>query len=157
MEADVRARRSWAARLRGWRRIGVVLSVIWFLGFGFFLWSSVLLEKSWDSCDQTFRMAWHTLDEEIAPTAQEYMPKWNALFQRKNKCYADATWLSEISRSRSTELAWVIVANLITIGLGWLIVWGCVAVVSWMRRGFATTSRDGLVFHDHEKSAIDSD
>ena len=27
---------------RGWRRIGIVLSVIWFLGFGVFLWETSL-------------------------------------------------------------------------------------------------------------------
>jgi hypothetical protein len=27
---------------RGWRRIGIVLSMIWFLGFGVFLWNAEL-------------------------------------------------------------------------------------------------------------------
>jgi hypothetical protein len=26
--------------MKGWRRIGIVLSVLWFVGFGFWLWSS---------------------------------------------------------------------------------------------------------------------
>lgn len=27
-------------RARGWRRIGIVLSVIWFVGFGGYMWKS---------------------------------------------------------------------------------------------------------------------
>lgn len=28
-----------AMAMKGWRRIGIVLSVIWFLGFGVYLWA----------------------------------------------------------------------------------------------------------------------
>ena len=27
-------------RSKGWKRIGIVLSVVWFIGFGLFLWSN---------------------------------------------------------------------------------------------------------------------
>jgi hypothetical protein len=30
--------------MRGWRRIGIILSVIWFLGFGVYLWSEAVAE-----------------------------------------------------------------------------------------------------------------
>jgi hypothetical protein len=53
------------------------------------------------------------------------------------KCESDAKLQWESSRqSDGLQLAVVIGADLVTIALGWLIVWGCVAVVRWVRLGF---------------------
>jgi hypothetical protein len=38
-----------------------------------------------------------------------------------------------------TELAaFTVIYDLISIALGWLIVWGCVALGRWVHRGFTT-------------------
>src|SRR5690348_11790904 len=121
----------------GWRRIGIVLSMIWFLGFGFFLWiynerdHSKLFEIGLHNCELTFKMAEEALDAELdriplqqkienpraeAQAFMERQAKWHVIFERRNKCQADATSLSEISRSRSTELAVVVMADLVTVG-----------------------------------------
>jgi hypothetical protein len=129
---------------RGWRRIGIVLSVVWFLGFGVFLYIRAL-----DDAVQPYVAALHNCDL-IRELALESMPgvitdlekknKWvDQILENENKCKKDAA-LRSSTPPASVLLGWVLVADLLTIGLGWLIVWGCVAVVRWIRRGFAAAT-----------------
>jgi hypothetical protein len=37
----------------------------------------------------------------------------------------------------TTHMLMVIAIDLILIGLGWLVIWGCIAVVRWVSPGFA--------------------
>ena len=59
-------------------------------------------------------------------------------FKKYHKCESDAglEWKSRRS-SDGALFAMALVITLATIVLSWLIVWGCVAVVRWIRRGFA--------------------
>jgi hypothetical protein len=109
--------------MSGWRRIGIVLSVIWFSGFGVFL----LVE-------QPFSPATRYAHGYCSNTALLRMKNLNW-----NECLHDTIqdWESNHPRSLWNVVTEVLVANLLTIGLGWLVVWGCVAVVRWIRRGFA--------------------
>ncbi len=99
--------------MKGWRRIGIILSVIWFLGFGVYLWHEAEennlrpLNARWDSCLLTFRMAEHDLDESVrgrGPT-EEWAKKWFAISEQRNKCEANAKLEWESTRSYSTQLA----------------------------------------------------
>jgi hypothetical protein len=35
-----------SGRLNGWQRIGIILSVIWFVGFAWYVWSSDRKQKA---------------------------------------------------------------------------------------------------------------
>jgi hypothetical protein len=101
--------------MRGWRRIGIVLSVIWFLGLGVFLWVETVQKLDADNC-------FHLYEKDTV------------------KCIANATllrWSSNHPINNLTTGLAILGIDLATIGLGWLIVWGCVSVVRWIRRGFA--------------------
>jgi hypothetical protein len=131
-------------KARGWRRVGIVLSVIWFLGFGIYLWGAdeqskvQQLKLVMDDCDMTFRIAEQGLDEEHGLKPQEYMAKWRPINEKRTKCYADAMLETESRSPRSTRFAVVLAIDLVMIVIGWLIVWGCVAVGRWIHRGFTT-------------------
>jgi hypothetical protein len=64
----------------------------------------------------------------------EKMPGIEARLQ---ECMKEASLKYESTRpSDYARLAEIIVVNLVSIALAWLVAWGCVAVGRWIRRGF---------------------
>jgi hypothetical protein len=104
--------------IRGWRRIGIVLSVLAFFPLAILLWDqpsgdeSVYLTKV-DSCykQQDFTKA------------------------RRDACLDKARLDYESTNPPSTSTRLVIIAakDLLVIGFFWLFAWGCVAVVRWIQ------------------------
>ena len=68
------------------------------------------------------------------------MHKWSAAYMAE--CISTYILKYEREHEQPRDLGevapWILAFDFVTIGLGWLIVWGCVAAVRWIRRGFAT-------------------
>jgi hypothetical protein len=77
---------------------------------------------------------WH----ENARDTEELSEKLQANQDEYEKCASKAKLRWESERpSDSMAIAAVLVIDLVTIALGWLIVWGCVALGRWVHRRFA--------------------
>jgi hypothetical protein len=128
--------------MKGWRRIGIFLSVLAFFPLGIFIWmqpsvSESLYDMRLNNCvtvrhydlewmDQVHDMdKWHKLDEESNVRHERCMSKALLDYERTNP------------PSETTRLLIVIAMDLVLIGLVWLIAWGCIAVGRWVHRGFA--------------------
>jgi hypothetical protein len=104
--------------VKGWRRIGIILSVIWFLGFGVFL----LLQPP--------------------ENARAYANAYCAVKQpgvTREDCFSLAVidYESQHPPNRTGILTGVFAIDLLTVALGWLIAWGCIALGRWVHRGFS--------------------
>jgi hypothetical protein len=124
--------------MKGWRRIGIVLSVIWFFGFGAYLINHTteleIFNMGYDNCYAIYRHAVEHAEER--GMQEKWMPDIEAQLQ---ECTKKVTLDYERTRpSEYVTLAKIIVFNLITIALAWLVAWGCVAVGRWVYRGFTT-------------------
>jgi hypothetical protein len=132
-----------AMTMKGWRRIGIIVSVIWFLGFGVFLWNQYVEDavaayaqdlKICSAIEQYSDDFWQA----NARNSEELSEKLQANQDQYEKCRSKAKLQWESERpSDSMAIAAVLVIDLVTIALGWLIVWGCVAFGRWVQRGFA--------------------
>ena len=133
-------------RMRGWKRIGIVVSVLWFFGFGLWMWSSEISRIGnfyrWqlEGCSSLLHIQMKGLD---AVTNAEVRERRLAEYLAKEKaCQAKA---AELHREQSDGLFGKGIAILLAIDLGvivfgWLVVWLVVSVVRWVRRGFAEVS-----------------
>ena len=128
-------------KARGWQRIGIILSVIWFVGFGGFLWTKSVDEiiapyrYELESCHRVLDMDNDRLQYITDPDQRD--KKLNDNFAKLHKCEADAKQQWESTRPDDRQVvAGVVAVDIVSIILGWLIVWGCVALVRWVRRGF---------------------
>ena len=118
-------------RLNGWQRIGVVLSIAWAL-YGFYWgneyglrqgdWTQSVYESCMDGAQRFAADAHYS-----KPSQQEYEKKIAACEQQR-----DRNWRASISGH------WVLAAicAFVPIPLGWGVVYGLIALVKWIRRGF---------------------
>jgi hypothetical protein len=129
--------------MRGWRLIGIIASVIWFFGFGVFLWNQFVEDAVAPYAqDLTICSAIEQYNDEFgqanARDSEELSEKLQVNQDQYEKCASKARLQWESERPSDSVLAIVVlVIDLVTIALGWLIVSGCVALVSWVRRRFA--------------------
>jgi hypothetical protein len=108
-------------RLNGWQRIGVVLSVIWVIGGGMLTYQIVLGAGGTCTVDHT-RLS---EADQLALNAKDYQKMSDAgLLTVQRACNEEIYFRS---------LVW----TLIPIAVGWLLVYGLVGVVRWIRAGFA--------------------
>lgn len=132
-----------ANRARGWRRIGIVLSVIWFVGFGSYLWSGDVSRigefYSWQLKNCYAR---ETIRNEALQYAKDERDreKWSAETEAKAKeCRAKASAFHSYQWEQARGGLWILFAvDLATILLGSLVVWLIVLVARWINRGFAS-------------------
>lgn len=99
-------------RLNGWQRIGIVLSVVW-----------LIVGSYWSQ---------HLLFNPI------YSAHTNCLNHPAIKDAAVCYQMFEEQLANAVEqrLAMVALVGLAPIPIAWLLVWGLVALVRWIRRGF---------------------
>jgi TRAP-type C4-dicarboxylate transport system permease small subunit len=106
---------------RGWRRIGIVLSVIWFIGFG-----GYLLADSWRTVKRAYSSEFQKCS---SPNAVEPWRKcWDEV--------ADRHWRAQEENFRNVPL--LLAIDLGTILFGWLVIWGIVGVARRINRGSAS-------------------
>jgi hypothetical protein len=114
--------------MRGWRRIGIVLSVFWFIGFGWWLRQ--------DTYDSAWKISGYDRCGAIADMKRA--PLWNnddlaRVNREEHECEekAKARFLRDV-----TPLWGVIVADALSLGALWLLAWIVVAVGRWVAAGF---------------------
>ena len=121
-------------KARGWRRVGIVLSVIWFLGFGAFLF--VQPSDGAKAYARTYCDAHRMIDRYRDNNPHE----WTAADIAECVSAAILKYDGERPRDLLNVAAGVLAADLLMIGLGWLIAWGCIAVGRWIHRGFTAAT-----------------
>jgi hypothetical protein len=99
-------------RLNGWKRIGLVLSVVWAVVGAFWGWKLAL--------DPEYEVLHACLNAATTLEGSDY-------------CWASHS--KALSYTRPWNSAAIV--GLAPIPITWLLVWGLVAVVRWIRRGFA--------------------
>ena len=130
---------------RGWRRIGIVLSVIWFFGFGWFVWGRLLDDAvrpyaaTLAHCGRLLDMANDGL--EGVPFGATRDKRQADSFATYQKCRADAQvqWSSSHPSDKAI-LSVVLGVDLASLAFGWLIGWGIALVLRWIVRGFVPNS-----------------
>jgi hypothetical protein len=111
---------------RGWRRIGIVLSILWFVGFGFFIWSRTTSDAA-DFYGHQLRFCYAILDTD------KNWPNYE-------RCKDDAAKLFSFTFDQNVKgIPILIGVDLASVAIGWLLVWCVVAIVRWIRRGFASS------------------
>src|SRR5262245_56311852 len=96
-----------AIRLNGWQRIGVVLSVIWFVGFGWFMWTSTVRSEL-DFYGNQLRWCKILLDTDNdalqhIPSPQEREKRQAANWAKYENCQKEAR--SQFDQTMSTAKA----------------------------------------------------
>lgn len=130
-------------RARGWRRIGIALSVIWLLGFGFFLWSNEIGNIN-DNYSWQLKMCYAGENIRIdsmqyAKDEQERQKRWAENETKNKECEAQASAFRKQKIHGLYGVRPILLAvDFGTVLVGWLIVWLTVSVVRWINRGFAS-------------------
>jgi hypothetical protein len=127
---------------RGWRRIGIVLSIVWFVGFAGFIWIWSNRERG-DFYSYQLGMCYRLLEvnnealQYLTPDAAEKRRAEN--WVKHESCKSEA---SDFLRRRADEenssaaIGILLAVDAATVALGWLLVWFFVSIVQWIRRGF---------------------
>ena len=128
---------------RGWRRIGIVLSAIWFIAFGAYVWSlefgrqKDLYRSQLEICNRILRADNGGLEYIIKPDEREKrrLANWKTHQECQNK--ALAFFSAGFDELRQKGILIVLAVDVATILVGWLVVWGLVSTVRRIGRGFA--------------------
>jgi hypothetical protein len=113
-------------RLNGWQRIGIVLSVLWFVIGGLWI-NSLVLDSMGASAMAEHRRC---LD---AVTAVPNDSSWDEACGKKFR----ATYSTAVA----DHWTYAVVYTLIPIPIVWLLVYGVVVLVRWIGAGFALSRR----------------
>jgi hypothetical protein len=105
-------------KLNGWQRIGIVVSVIWFVG----LWLSSLHQQA--QAKAKYVECLHIAEE----TMERCLAEWQRL---------DNSILANLGAVGRMDLRVLLAIDFGTIVFGWLLAWLAIVVARWIRRGFA--------------------
>jgi hypothetical protein len=126
-------------KLGGWQRIGVILSVLWFVGFGVFMW--VHETNSYNdffmwrlgNCYKIAEMrrepltlndpAYASRDAQIERDLKDCRERASAFFTKQVGDFWSSLWILPL-------------VDIASIALAWLLVWIVVSLVRWVSRGF---------------------
>jgi hypothetical protein len=113
-------------RLGGWQRIGVVLSILWFIVGGLWINSWVIDELGAAAVTQHRQCleARSIQPDGTIPRDTDWGP-CNAAFER------------DFPRAGANHWYWALAYTLIPIPIFWLIGYGLLALARWIRAGFA--------------------
>jgi hypothetical protein len=115
--------------MRGWVRIGIVLSVLWFFGFGWWLrqadFDNARMTAGYDTCSIIYNM------HRDAPVHSN--PPLDRVVKEFDNC------LERVGARfmRVASPMWgIIVVDALSLALLWLVAWMVVAVGRWVKAGF---------------------
>jgi hypothetical protein len=129
--------------MRGWRRLGVVLSVFWCVGFSWLLWK---LER--DEAHRQWRASgWEVCTLDAADKRKRLQNEEHAPLDRleliaridgeERECHAKAGARYDSALKRTAMPVWsYVVANAISLAVLWLLAWAVVCVGRWVAAGF---------------------
>jgi hypothetical protein len=110
-----------ALRLNGWQRIGVVASVVWIL---------IVLYAAWDGAAKKATSRYTTAYRECIEAPNSDWDRCATLTRPILEKHPPYKAFLEEDESYVAPLA------LLPVALGWLIAYGLVALVRWIRAGF---------------------
>ena len=131
-------------RGRGWRRIGIVSSVIWFVGFFAYVWIADVQHhddfyiSQLNSCLSILNKANEQVGSLDNPNDRA---KFDGNWTKYKDCQAKASALfgTMVDASHSAPaLAILIAIDLATVLIGWVVIGGVVLVLRWIFRDFAS-------------------
>jgi hypothetical protein len=125
--------------LNGWQRIGIVLSVIWFIGFAGYIWSQQvksdveLYGRYLDTCYTILNM-----DNEAYIANQEDRDKRQAAnWTKYEKCQSGAGAIfHERADNNYKGIPILLAVDFGTVLFGWLVVWSGIGITRWIKGGF---------------------
>jgi hypothetical protein len=120
-------------RLGGWTRVGIILSVIWFFGFAGYWWNYGHRDAG-KHLELEGRTCKFLLDVANERSNADTSANWGHYHDCTNR--AIATWQTAVV-STNQAIPGLLIVSLITVGLWWLVIWGLVALIRWVHRGFA--------------------
>jgi hypothetical protein len=127
--------------LNGWERIGIVVSIIWFIGFGVFIWTDTV-RRNVEFHGNSLRMCKLILDTNNQ--SLQYIGKQDERNQRQSanwakyeKCQKDAdAFLDREMETAKSGIPLLLTIDVGTIVVGWFVVWMFVSIIRWVKRGF---------------------
>jgi hypothetical protein len=129
-------------KLNGWQRIGIVVSIIWFIGFGAFIWNDQLRQDSESQANdaEVCRLILNANNESLP-----YIENQGERHKKESANWAEYEMCEKSSRvffARQREVATsgiplFLAIDLGTVLFGWLVVWMFVRITRWVTRGFA--------------------
>jgi hypothetical protein len=118
-----------------------VISVIWFIGFGGFIWSSEVRRivdfLGWQlrTCVTILNMDNESL--QYTKTREEREKKQAEIWAKYERCRKEASdFHGREADNLFKGIPILLAIDLCSIGLGWLVVWVVVLIVRWVHRGF---------------------
>ena len=111
-------------KLNGWQRVGIVLSVIWFVGFWFYS-----AREPTPAADAQLKLCFTEFEND------KYSSETSKRFDDCLRT-ANAKRFIEMYQFRK-DIPGIIVADVVTIIIGWFVGWLAIVVGRWIRRGFA--------------------
>jgi hypothetical protein len=128
--------------MKGWRRIGVVLSVIWFPVFGGWLWFSSV-ENYWQQYRQNLSFAFRPCYDvsrnkrEALRVGDPQLDQKSAKITSDEKTCLDETARQVNERTPPPPQVWLIAAiDAGVLAVLWLLAWMIVSVGRWIAAGF---------------------
>jgi hypothetical protein len=128
--------------LNGCQRIGIVVSIIWFIGFGAFIWTDTLRQdrEFHGNSAEMCRLILNANNESL-----RYIEKQGARdktesanWAKYEKCLKDAeAFLDREYEEAKSGIPLLLAVDVGTVLFGWLVVWMFVGVTRWVKRGFA--------------------
>jgi hypothetical protein len=126
--------------MRGWRRLGIVLSVLWFVGF--FYWRAHDYADSLSELRTSMVvLCWHSADDKLESLRvgdPQYYQKSDDINKERNVCESEAN--GNIERIRREDLPnyrnETFIIEAVSIAFFWLLAWITVRVGRWVIAGF---------------------
>ena len=133
--------------LNGWQRIGVVLSIIWFVGFAWYVWSSDRQHKTdfyvgrLSVCSDINDMANESLSYIQDQQKRDEREAANGAKYEQCKKDAEEFYEEEVGGNAgwgqwAFGMGILIAVDLLIIAIAWLLAWLTIRVVRWVGRGF---------------------
>ena len=135
--------------LSGWKRIGIIASVAWLIGGGILALTTKddayrkrtghALDSCWTQADQTRERNYRSLDARHLPLGdagdaarnQARNAVESQMDQEYHAC-ADRMWANNPDTSLRDAGIW----SLVTLGIGWILVFALIGLVRWVLAGF---------------------
>jgi hypothetical protein len=142
-------------KLNGWKRIGVVASVVWILGAGFYTLHVINEQEDryimtlGDGCEQDHLHEVQQRNEHcyrLSLNAPDFTTAYNKCtedFQETTQKTLDACWARVSSQATAEYSDWwieVLAVAFIPLPFGWGVIYLVLFVVRWVTRGFMRPS-----------------
>ena len=130
-----------------WRRIGVAVSILWFIGFAWFLWPTREGDSDRDyymkRCNDTLRKQSEYLQEMDKGEPRNKMQDRYLAEHAKCQASANTTYYRQIAMDKK-DARWLLSFDYLSVVFGWLLVWCMIHLVRsmiglgrWVKRTFS--------------------